>query len=127
MEFLSEEWIARLAELGGALDPWPGATVTCQHEIAGAPSGKVRFSTEWVDGVLQAAELGKHGDPDCMIQAKAPDALAVLRGDKEPEVAFMQGRLKVDGEYRRLLIDLREWRSGEAYRAVWATLADETD
>ena len=126
MEFLSEEWIERLAELGAELPSEPGATLTLQHEIAEAPSGKVRYFTVWEDGVLTAAEIGKHPAPDCMVQAKAPDALDVLHGRKEPEVAFMQGRLKVDGAYRRLLVDLRDWRASDAYRGLWATLAAET-
>jgi hypothetical protein len=127
VEFLSEDWIARLAALGAELPTVDGATVTCQHEIAGAPSGKVRFFTVWENGVLTEAAIGKHTEPTCMVQAKAPDALDVLHGRKEPEVAFMQGRLKVDGAYRQLLVDLREWRASDAYRSIWSTMAAETD
>lgn len=125
--FLSEDWLELLAERGAALPEVAGATVTVQHEIAGAPDGKVRFHCVWEDGRLTTVQLGKHAEPDVMVVAKAPDALAVLAGDVAPEVSWMQGRLKIDGDYRRLLIDLRDWRTGDAYRALWQAMADDTE
>lgn len=124
--FLSEAWLAELAERGRGLPEADGPDMVIQHEIAGAPDGKVRFTTEWRGGRLSSARLGKHPDPDVTIQAKAPDAVRVLRGELSPEVAFMQGRLKVDGDYRRLLVDLREWRHSAPYRQLWSDMADLT-
>lgn len=125
--FLSEEWIAELARAGAELPAVAGASMSIQHEIAGAPDGKVRFHLVWTDGVLAEAALGKIADPDITVEAKAPEALKILRGDMSADVGYMQGRLKVDGDHRRLLIDLREWRAGEAYRALWAHMAAVTD
>ena len=125
--FLSEGWVAALAERGAALPEVPGADLVLQHEIAGAPDGKVRFHLEWRNGQLATAAIGKHAEPDVMVQAKAPDALRVLRGELSPDVAFMQGRLKIDGAYRTLLIDLREWRLSEPYRELWNAMAELTD
>lgn len=124
--FLSEAWIAALADQGAALPTEPGVNLVIQHEISGAPDGKVRFHLVWKDGRLEAAELGKHPEPDIMVQAKAPEALRVLRGELSPEAAFMQGRLKVDGAYRMLLVDLRQWRESGPYRALWEHMADVT-
>ena len=124
--FLSDGWIAALAERGAALPVWPGADVVVQHEIAGAPDGKVRFFLVWEQGQLVRAELGKHPEPDVVIQAKAPDALDMLHRRLSPDVGYMQGRLKVDGEHRKLLIDLRDWRESEPYQAMWAEMAGLT-
>lgn len=126
-EFLSDEWIDELSARGGDQPVVAGATIICQHEIAGAPDGKVRFYAVWTDGQLTEVAKGKHGGPDCMIVAKASDALDVLRGVKQLEVAFMQGRVKIDGDYRRLLVDLRAWRTSEAHRALWNAMADLTE
>ncbi|MEM7287495.1 MAG: SCP2 sterol-binding domain-containing protein [Actinomycetota bacterium] len=125
--FLSEDWIAELARVGGGLSATEGVSMSIQHEIAGAPDGKVRFHLVWTDGVLTEAALGKIADPDISVQAKAPEALKILHGEMSPDVGYMQGRLKVDGDHRRLMIDLRDWRASEAYRALWSHMADFTD
>lgn len=125
--FLSEGWLAQLARKGAELPEVTGADLVLQHEIAGAPDGKVRFFLEWRSGRLVAAQLGKHANPDVVVQAKAPEAIQLLEGRMDPDVAYMQGRLKVDGDYRRLLIDLREWRSSAPYRALWAAMAEITE
>ena len=125
--FLSEDWIAELGARGAELPEFEGASLVLQHEIAGAPDGKVRFHLVWENGRLVTAALGKHADPDIVVQAKAPEALRILTGDLSPDVAYMQGRLKVDGAYRRLLVDLRDWRATDAYQDLWAAMADFTD
>lgn len=123
IHFLTDEWFVELATRGAALPEFPGADLVVQHEIVGAPDGKVRFVTEWRDGRLVRAEAGKVADPDCIVQAKAADALTVLAGTLEPEVAWMQGRLKIDGAYRTMLVDLLAWRRSEPYRALWREMA----
>ena len=77
--------------------------------------------------MLTEAALGKIADPDIVVQAKAPEALKILQGEMSPDVGYMQGRLKVDGDHRKLLIDLRDWRAGGAYQGLWAHMADFTD
>lgn len=126
-EFLSEAWLEALTDAASSLPKHEGASLVIQHEIAGAPAGKVRYHLVWSDGQLETAALGKHAEPDIMVQAKAPDALRVLRGELDADVAYMQGRLKVDGDYRRLLIDLRDWRLSDGYRQLWASMAALTD
>jgi putative sterol carrier protein len=125
--FVSEPWIAELARLGAQLPVVAGATMSIQHEIAGAPDGKVRFHMQWTDGTLAHAELGKVKEPDIVIQAKAPEALRIISGDLDPDVAYMQGRLKVDGDYRRFLIDLRDWRASEPYQQLIGAMAAFTE
>lgn len=125
--FLSDEWLAVLAERGAALPETPGADLVVAHEIEGAPGGKVRFVIEWRDGRIVRTEVGKAPDADCVVQAKAAEARRVLAGELAPEVAWMQGRLKIDGNYRAMLIDLRDWRHSEPYRALWTDMAAVTD
>lgn len=124
--FLGESWMAELASRGAELPEAHGVSMVIQHEIAGAPDGKVRFHLVWEDGRLVTAALGKHADPDIVVQAKAPEAMRMLRGELAPDVAYMQGRLKVDGDYRRLLVDLRDWRNSDPYRGLWSAMAEIT-
>ena len=123
LDFLSDAWLAALAERGAALPACEGVDLIVQHEITGAPDGKVRFVIEWRQGQIARAEPGKADAPDCIVAAKAADAVRVLNGALAPEVAWMQGRLKIDGDYRAMLIDLDGWRRSEPYRALSAEMA----
>lgn len=126
MEFLSEEWVAELATQGAKLPKVDGIDMVIQHEIAGAPSGKVRFYTVYKDGQLTEAAIGKNGDATIQVRAKAAEAIAVMNGDMSPDVGFMQGRLKVDGDYRKLMIDHRDFRATKPYQKLWAQMAKTT-
>jgi len=125
--FLSDEWIESLRSLGNELPKVKDASVSCQHEISATPDGKVRFYTIWEDGRLVGVDKGKYPDPDCTITVKYPDALDILHGRKEPEVAFMQGDLKVEGNYRKLLMDLSTWRQSNPYRKMWQVLSTQSE
>ena len=124
--FLGQGWVAALAEKGAALPKADGVDLVVQHEVSGAPDGKVRFFIEYRDGQIKDAALGKHPAPDILIEAKAPEVIKILRGETSSDVAYMQGRLKVDGDYKRFLIDLRDWRASQAYVGMWADMAELT-
>ncbi len=121
-DFLSDEWVDGLRMLGGELPPMQGASVSCQHEISGTPEGKVRFYTVWIDGVLSDVAKGKLDDPDCLISAKYENAKEILSGVNTAEAAFMQGDLKVEGDYKKFLIDLHGWRQSPEYKKLWKDL-----
>tara|TARA_B110000014_G_C19934045_1_gene483267 strand:+ start:201 stop:581 length:381 start_codon:yes stop_codon:yes gene_type:complete len=120
--FLSDDWLEDLRRLGKELPKVKGASISCQHEISETPEGKIRFYAIWEDGVLSEADTGKMDNPDCILQAKYEDALDILHGRNKAEAAFMQGDLKVDGNYKKLLVDLHEWRGSVEYRKLWEDL-----
>ena len=53
--FLSDAWLAALAQRGAALPACEGVDLIVQHEITGAPDGKVRFVIEWRQGQIARA------------------------------------------------------------------------
>ena len=111
-----------LRRLGKELPEVKGASISCQHEISGTPEGKIRFYTIWDDGVLSEVDTGKLDNPDCILLAKYEHALDILHGRNKAGAAFMQGDLKVDGDYKKLLVDLHEWRRSAEYRKLWENL-----
>ncbi len=123
---VSEAWVAALAAKGAGLPEFVGVDLVVQHEVAGAPDGKVRFYLVWANGQVQDAAIGKHPDPDVLIAVKATEAIKLLNGEISADVAFMQGRLKVDGDYRRFLLELRDFRESEPYRVLWSEMAQLT-
>ena len=71
--------------------------------------------------------MGKRPDATCTLTWTYEDALAALRG-ADLDVAFMRGRLKIDGDYRAFLLDLRPvFASAEGAAAVAALAAVTED
>ncbi len=126
MKLLSEEWLAFVREQAGALPELPGVSLVMQHVVSGSPAGKVQCGVEVVDGRLVACAVGKRADAACTITWTYTDALAALRG-ADLDVAFMRGDLKVDGDYRRFLLDLRQVFATPSGTAFLTAVRDATD
>jgi putative sterol carrier protein len=126
-EFLSDEWLEVLREIGGGLPEHPGLGATIQYVISASAAGKVNLVVEIVDGRLASAAVAKTKTPDVTVSLAAADALALLRDELDSDVAFMQGRLKVEGDYVRYLDVLRPVRTSAAAAVARATLAARTD
>ena len=107
MRFLDDEWCAFVAARGAALPERPGATLTMHHTISGVPEVKKRqVLVDVVDGRIVRCEATKKAEAACTVQWAYADAYAAL-GGADLEVAFMRGDLKLDGDYRAFLLDLR--------------------
>jgi putative sterol carrier protein len=110
--FLTSEWVEQveplLADLGGLGDP--GERV--QIVVTGGPDGDVR--------------LGAADDPDLVLTTTTEVARELLDGTLDPNVAFMQGRLKTAGDNALLLRILPRTRS-DAFAARRAQLQSLTD
>ena len=70
-------------------------------------------------GVVTDVAAGKASDPTAVISCSYDSALAVLGGDKSADEAFMDASLKVEGDHKTWLLDLREVRA-----ASLAAIAD---
>jgi predicted lipid carrier protein YhbT len=107
----TSDWVEACLSAAGDLDLVGGPSLTVQFEVAGSPDGKVRWWATLADGTPTAAETGKAEAPDVTVEAKWPDFERVLRGELAADLAFMQGRLKVDGAYETFVFELRVWLS----------------
>ena len=56
-----------------------------------------------VDGRLVRQEPGRAESPDVSFTVTWADAVALLRGELDPNVLVMQGRMKADGNIGRLM------------------------
>ena len=106
-DFGSEGWLAGVRAAAEALPAVPGCSVRARLEVPGGPGGPCRLGVVISDGRLAELSPGRLSDPDCTVSCNAADAGAILRGELDPAVAYMQGRLKVDGSYERVLFGLR--------------------
>jgi hypothetical protein len=126
VKLLSDEWLALVQEQAAALPEQPGLSLVMQHVVSGSPSGKVQCGVEVRDGRLVACAIGKRTDAGCTVTWTYADAMAALRG-ADLDVAFMRGDLKVDGDYRRFLLDLRQIFATAEGAAFLAAVRAATD
>ena len=111
----SEGWLRAVLAAAEALPAVPGCNVTARIDISGGPEGPCRLGAVVTDGRLVGLSPGRPADPDCTMSCSAADAHGILSGQLDPAVAYMQGRLKIDGAYERVLFGLRAVASGEAF------------
>jgi SCP-2 sterol transfer family len=111
-EFPTAEWFA---ELSGAGAP-PGPTLVAQLVITGGPDGDVQAHVRIDDGVVVSPSIGSDPAADVTLTAPAADAAAMAAGTLDPNVAFMQGRMKTSGD-PGLLLELLEYVDRNVRRA----------
>ena len=126
--FLSQDWLDlhRLAAADHDL-PSGGASAVTQMTVTGGPGGNVTYTTTIEHGRLVAAALGEAaGQPDLTFSLGYDDAVRLARGEVELSTVFMQGRLKAEGDMRKLFALLAVDHRPEA-RALAAQVAEQTD
>ena len=118
-EFLSDDWLAIVLEAAQGLPRMEGMSAVvnfemqCSKPSADEPVSKQRPGKQHCHAVLRDGKLeefaaGKIADSDCTVSCKLQEALAIVRGEDDAEVAYMQGRLKLEGDYGFLLFRLRD-------------------
>ena len=114
LSFLSDEWLEALGEAGAALPGRSGVDGVVRFVVTSTPHGKVQFRLVIVDGRVAELLPGRDGEAEATVTWKYADAVAQFSGDLDPDVAYMTGRCKVEGDYARYVFDLRPvFGSGE--------------
>jgi putative sterol carrier protein len=96
-KWLSAEWFDQTLAMAGDLPAHPGLSARIQYDITGGPEGDVSYYSVVEDGRLKATAGGTIDAPDVTLTMLWGDAVAIQQGDLDPNVAFMQGRMKVAG------------------------------
>jgi hypothetical protein len=124
--WLSEAWFDQARHLAAPFTLTPGLSARIGVEITGGPDGDV--SCVWVlnDGRLEDAPAVDGDAPEVTMTMTEPDAVALVVGDLEPSVAFMQGRMKVVGSMAVMIPLLAATRSPH-YQELRRSIADITD
>jgi SCP-2 sterol transfer family len=115
--FLSEEWFSASRRVAGDATIADGVSGRVVCEVSGGPDGEVRCGAELADGRLETWAPGVIDDPDLVLTTTAADAAAIQRGELDPSVAYMQGRLKAAGSMS-LLLALLSATASEAHREL---------
>lgn len=111
----SDAWLRAVQAAAGALPEVAGCSVAARIEVPGGPEGTRRFGVVVTDGRLVELSPGRLAEADCTVSCADGDARAILGGRLDPAVAYMQGRLKIDGAYERVLFGLRPVLASEVF------------
>jgi putative sterol carrier protein len=118
-----DEWTAVVRdELVGLVGPTT-LVGSVQVDVSGGPDGDRSLHVEFDTGRVTDAGSGPCDAPDTTLSLTHGDARAVLSGELEPSVAFMQGRMKVAGDMG-VALDLLALSATEEARRVRSRMAD---
>ncbi len=126
VEYLTDEWMARYVEAGAELPARDGLNLITQYVVEKTPNGNVRWYDVVVDGRVAEASLGKHKEATLTVTWKYPYDVKMLSGELSAEAAFMQGRIKVEGDYPTWLYEWGDVLRSDEYRAFQAAVYADT-
>jgi len=125
-KFLSDDWIAEYKKRAGALPNRPGKNAIIQNIVSGAPEGEVHYFQVVENGTTTELALGDHPKPDVTLNQTYDVALAINKGEMNPNVAFMTGRVKPKGNVAKMMALLPLSQSAE-YKAMEQEIAELTE
>ncbi|MGC9154766.1 MAG: SCP2 sterol-binding domain-containing protein [Ferrimicrobium sp.] len=124
--WLSEGWIADTLELGAVMPYQAGVSATLQYFLTDTHGTEYAYYWTIRDGQLAAAGLGEHVAPDVELSVSLEDARSMQTGLTDATSAFMEGKLRVDGDLD-LLMTLLPITGSNEYQELERELARRTD
>lgn len=106
VKFLSEEWSKEITNALNSSEAFKqaaaGQSATIQQVVSDAPAGEVKYYFKLSDGAAEVA-LGELTDAEATITQNYDTAAAISKGDLNAQNAFMQGKLKIQGNMMKLM------------------------
>ncbi len=125
-KWLTQEWFDEQTRLAEDQPERPGASARMQYVVTGGPDGDVRFYWILEDGKLIENKLGTLDDPELTLTQSYEDAKKIQTGELDAQAAFMQGRIKAEGNMAKLLALMPITNSPE-YRALQERIREITE
>ena len=125
-KWLTQVWFDEQKKLAATQPERPGATARMQYVLTGGPDGEIKYYWVLEDGRLVEDELGELDDPELTLIMSYDDAKKVQQGEIDENAAFMQGRIKVEGNMAKLMA-LMPITSSTEYRQLQEELRAITE
>jgi putative sterol carrier protein len=103
VKYLSQEFLDEVVRLSQGFADRPNANARIQYVVSGGPEGDVSYYWVVVSGKLQDSKLGELPDADFTLRMSYDTSVKIQRGDLNPNVAFMTGKMKASGNVGKLL------------------------
>lgn len=108
VKFLSQDWINAVNTTLAGNEEYQAATagveLGLQFEVTDGPGGTVQYAVSIRDGGTSFA-LATDENADATIRNSYETAVAVSRGDINTQAAFISGKLKVEGNLAKIMMN----------------------
>ena len=125
-KYLTQEWLDTQREIAQEFPERPGATAHLQYIVTGGPDGEVRYYWVVENGKILEDQLGEDPDAEVTMTITLDDSMKMQQGELDETAAFMQGRLKVQGNMGKLMSLMPLTQSPE-YKAIKAKVTEVTE
>ena len=122
----SDEWLSELVTAAAEVRTTQDASGSIAVTVEASPVGKIGWTETVEHGITVSATSPATKGADVVLTAKFAEFVAMLEGESNPAVMFMQGRLKLSGDMGLFLKLLPAMLTEEA-TAARAQLAAATD
>ena len=102
-KYLTQEWLDEARAMAQGQPERPGATARMQYIVTGTPDGDVHYYWVLENGKLLDSQVGELADADFSMSLTYEDSLKIQRQELDANAAFMQGRIKVNGNMAKLM------------------------
>lgn len=125
-KYLTQEWLDTQREIAQEFPERPGATAHLQYIVTGGPDGEIRYHWVVENGKILVDQLGEDPDAEVTMTITWDDSMKMQKGELDETAAFMQGRLKVQGNMGKLMSLMPLTQSPE-YKAIKAKITEVTE
>jgi putative sterol carrier protein len=102
-KWLTQEWLDETRKMAESQPERPGASARMQYVVTGAPDGDVKYYWVLESGKLLESKVGELPDAEVTMTQTYEDAQKIQKGELDANAAFMQGRIKVQGNMAKLM------------------------
>lgn len=124
--WLSEAWMKESLRLASSQPERKGVSARIQFVVSGGPAGEVAYFWVVEDGRLVECSLGRLDDAQVVLTYDHDDAMRIQKGDLDVTSAFMQGKVRAEGDVARLL-GLLPITASEEFQAFQSALGAATE
>jgi predicted lipid carrier protein YhbT len=125
-KWLTQEWLDETRKMAESQPERPGASARMQYVVSGGPDGDIKYYWVLENGKLLESQLGEMPDAEVTMTQTYEDAQKIQKGELDANAAFMQGRIKVQGNMAKLMA-LMPLTNAPEYKELQKQIQEITD
>ena len=125
-KWLTQEWLDETQRMAEGQPERPGVDATLQYVVTGAEGGNIDYYWVIKDGKIVESKLGKLEGAEITLTLGYADAIKVQKGELDANAAFMQGKVKIDGNMGKMMSLLPITNSAE-YKQLQKDILEITE